>query len=120
MKDIDDRILKIERIIEQLDEVYMSLCIDEAKGFEKFNIVVSDLSEQIGEIVSKASDISQMGVDIPVEVIVSQLNNITEACTNLDSIMLADTVRYEIRETLVFYKEILQEMKKENLSFEEN
>lgn len=72
-----------------------------------------NLAEVFPEIRSIYLDIINLGMDnnrtmteIPVEILLSQLKNLIEAYDAKDIIMLADTLRYEIKEGLHFCKEI--------------
>ncbi|MBQ3544342.1 MAG: hypothetical protein IJA34_05065 [Lachnospiraceae bacterium] len=72
------------------------------------NIVFTEFIEMIPKL-------QQLGVDIPIEVILQQLKNLVDAYEYRDSMLLADTLRYEINDSLQVYLEILEQLEKENI-----
>lgn len=47
------------------------------------------------------------GIDVPQDILITQVKNFMEAYEKKDVLMLADTMKYEIYEALCYYKEIL-------------
>lgn len=81
----------------------------------------------IGESLKYISDIMQdfiqyipifkeCGIDIPLEVVVGQLNNLMDAYEHKDTMMLWDTLNYEIKDTFEYYIEIKKEFEKQGVS----
>lgn len=117
--EMNERLDKVNQLIEKVDKCYMEFCKSEKDGFAEFQNIVSEISFVFEEFLSQAEYIGSLGVEVPTDMLVQQLTNMTEACKNIDSVMLADTLRYEVSETLAFYSEIIKEMIKENISFKE-
>ena len=69
------------------------------------------------EIINKVlTDLSIWGKqdnDIPLDVIFRQIKNLENALRDKDDFMLADTLKYEISNTLNYYLEIVNEYGKE-------
>lgn len=112
-----EKLKEIEELIQCTEDTYRVLCKDVGEGFATFQSNVQKITVIMGEILDNAARIQELGVEFPVEVVIQQLTNIAEACEKSDAVMLADTLHYEIKDTLLFYKEIISEMIKENLSF---
>lgn len=51
----------------------------------------------------------KVGIEIPEDVLIMQLNNLMDGIENKDVIKIADTLEYEICNTVDFYNELLQE-----------
>lgn len=88
---------------------------EEVKAFENIRYVIKVNNDIFTEFFSLVPLLKQLGVDIPIEVIAQQLNNLIIAYEKHDSMLLADTLRYEINDSLQVYLEILQELEKENI-----
>ncbi len=74
--------------------------------------VWSDINEQIEkvilamtEIVEWAQTLVEAGEDFPIDVVLQQIQNLNEAYTAKDEVLLADTLEYEIKNTLYVYLE---------------
>lgn len=72
----------------------------------------SDINEQIEkvilamtEIVEWAQKLIEAGADFPIDVVLQQIQNLNEAYTAKDEVLLADTLEYEITNTLYVYLE---------------
>ena len=72
------------------------------------NVVFSEFIELIPKLKA-------YGVDIPMDVILQQLKNLIEAYEYNDAMLLADTLKYEINDSLQLYIEIMEQLKKENI-----
>ena len=51
-----------------------------------------------------------IGIDVPKEILLSQIKNLMDAYEKMDPLMLADVLKYEISEALRTYEQILVEM----------
>ncbi len=72
----------------------------------------SDINEQIEkvilamtEIVEWAQKLIEAGTDFPIDVVLQQIQNLNDAYTAKDEVLLADTLEYEIKNTLYVYLE---------------
>lgn len=111
-----EKIDRIEEIISEINEIYKKLCQgDTNEGFRKFALQVANINGIFTELIDNIPKLWQYDIDIPSDVIIQQLNNMLESYEKKDVMMLTDTLRYEITDTLQFYKEVLQECIKENI-----
>ncbi len=74
---------------------------------------LKQIQEVLQEFLGRVEEFTGMGVEIPVDVITAQLLNMLRAMEEGDQILLADTLQYEIKNTLLFYTDILREIEKE-------
>ena len=50
---------------------------------------------------------------MPEDIILTQMKNLMTGFEKRDTVLLADTMEYEIKNTLLFYNDILKELAKE-------
>lgn len=111
-----EKILDLENIIREIESVYTLVCYGNRKeGFDTLTKLMPRLSLKLGEFLDSAEKFKNMGVDIPEDVIIQQIHNLAEALESRDSILLTDTLNYEIKNTLLFYIDIIRELEKENI-----
>lgn len=61
-------------------------------------------------MVTHLLQLKQNGVDIPIEIVMTQMENLKNSYANKDMVLLADVLQYEIGDTIDFYIEILKEI----------
>lgn len=106
----------IKKLINKIDNIYVNISkCDINTAYTMLNEIMPDINKCLMEFVSKIPELNKLGVDIPTDVIVQQLKNLLEAYKYKDSMLLADTLHYEINDTLTVYLEIIQELEKENI-----
>lgn len=109
--EIDNLIIKIGEITSLLYQNNTS------SAYKFFNNIMPQLNDIIAEFIEDIPRFKQFDVDIPQEVILSQLDNLLDAFENKDTIMLADTLEYEIKQALMVYKDILEQLDKDGIKY---
>lgn len=99
---------EIQKVIEQINHMIATLYKNEDDGYKELESLMPSIQMQMQKFLEQVPSYIQMGVEIPVEVIIAQLNNLTESMAQRDMVQLIDTLRYEIGDTLQFHYEILQ------------
>lgn len=113
---MNEKIERMNGIMADINDIYVMLCQgDVSEAFQKLASVVANVNGVLAELINNIPKLCQYDINIPSDVILQQLNNMLEAYENRDTILLSDTLHYEITDTLQFYKEILQECIKENI-----
>ena len=64
---------------------------------EKINPCIIEIQTVLKEFMDRVSEFQKLGVDIPMNVILEQLNNMVSGMEYGDMILLADTLEYEIK-----------------------
>lgn len=106
-----DKIEKIDCLLEDIVQVVNWLCISEAKNaFNKLAELMPELNSLIGQLLTEIPYYRELGVDLPEDIILAQLQNLMDGMQHRDMVMLADVLNYEIGETLQVYKEILEQL----------
>lgn len=108
---LEARIQKIDRIISEICDIIKWLCTSDSKeAFGKLAELMPDLNEVIGQLLTEIPHYRTLGVDLPEDVILAQLQNLAEGMQYKDMVLLMDTLQYEIMQTLQVYKEILEQL----------
>ncbi|MFQ9933208.1 MAG: hypothetical protein ACLRVQ_02100 [Lachnospiraceae bacterium] len=106
MKEIEEIIDNINKYTEHIFE----------GGFNE-GTTLKKIAESIQKIymefITIIPSLNDMGMNINREIIVGQIRNITDSIKRKDTVLLFDTLRYEILDTLKFYNEIKNIMEQE-------
>lgn len=104
-------------LIDKLNTCYEDLThCNVKKAYGNLKDYISDINKVFMEFIVMIPKLEKLGVKIPSEVLIQQLKNLLEAYEYEDSMLLADTLRYEIIDTLNLYVDISDELEKENIS----
>lgn len=80
------------------------------EAYTEFGKIFNELNNAMLTFINAIPAINSMGLDIPTEVVISQLNNMVEGFQYKDNVLLADTLEYEIMESMKLYDEILMQI----------
>ena len=80
------------------------------EAYNEFGKIFGDLNNAMLTFIKAIPTINSMGLDIPSDVVISQLNNMVEGFQYKDNVLLADTLEYEIMESMKLYDEILMQI----------
>ena len=101
----------VDNIIKQIPEVTVLLKQNkETEGYQAFNRLVPDINNAMTEFIELIPKLQTAGIDIPQDVILMQISNMAEGYEYRDNVLLADTLDYEILDTLQLYVEILEQL----------
>lgn len=108
---MNSMIENIKHTISEIDIIFDMLCENNTNpAIHKISKIIPILNDIITKLISEIPYYRQLGVDLPQDVILTQLSNLLEAFEHRDIIMLADSLRYEISDTLQVYEEILVQL----------
>lgn len=68
--------------------------------------IVNKVNRIYKELIADSIKYRQSGIEIPGEILCNQLKNLSDAISQSDIIGIADTLNYEIKQGLLFYKEV--------------
>lgn len=83
---------------------------DSKEAFGSLAEIMPELNGMIGTLLTEIPYYRTLGVDLPEDVILAQLQNLVEGMEYKDMVLLMDTLQYEISATLQVYKEILEQL----------
>lgn len=90
------------RIVEEMT-LHLRQASDDA--WDYVNAHVQELVYKMTEIVDWAQQKINEGEEFPVDILLQQLQNLNEAYTQKDEVLLADTLEYEVSNALQVYLE---------------
>ena len=97
----------IEMLIQDIEECAVRLYENNIKAVQQtIGSVVQNINNTYLFYINNAKEYTDRGIEIPVQILLSQMQNLLEAVDNQDIIMMADCLWYEIREGLLFFKDV--------------
>lgn len=115
--DYEKKILEIQEMKADMDKIYMDICrTDSEKAYQALSKVITSIAAMVTEFIENSQIFIQYGIEVPKEILLEQLQNLLDGFQNRDYIMIADTLHYEISDSLQFYIEILEAFQKENIA----
>lgn len=107
LEEINDLIARIPVIVQHAEENKTK------ETYEEFQQFMPKIQKVITSLLENIPKYREMGVDLPEDIILTQLSNLLMAIEHRDIILLSDTLQYEIINTIQVYKEILEEIEKQ-------
>lgn len=96
--EITDALKTVEEMVMRLRQV-----ADDTWNY--VNTHIQDLVYRMTEMVNWAQQQIDAGEEFPIDILLQQLQNLDDAYTQKDEVLLADTLEYEISNTLQIYLE---------------
>lgn len=93
---------KIENIIINLRQG------KEREAYKDINEQMPVINELFVDIIRNINIFKENGIDVSENIIMMQLENMIDGLENKDDVKLADTLEYEISQTINVYKEIMK------------
>lgn len=107
----------LNNLSQDVKEISLYFAQDKDEAYTEFSKKVENISEIMMSMINQSEKMNELGINVPKDIIIMQLENIVEGLDKKDSILLADTLEYEILPSLKFYQEILAEIEKQNPSY---
>lgn len=99
---------KIDKVIGEMQNVAEMLWKCEAGAYQCMNEYVSGWQAVLQEMMNRMCRWTEEGNEIPLDIIVCQMENFETAVRKKDDLMLADVLQFEFGETLKYYKGLLE------------
>lgn len=99
-----EQIQKMKTLLEEGEKVELELRQSQDGVWEHLAKILPDIIGVYQQFVELVNN----GVEIPIDVLIQQLENFETAYGQKDMVVLADTLEYEIKEGICFYIEILK------------
>ena len=104
-----EQIQKAESLLEKLQKVILELRQNQEHAVAHTAEMLPELV-QIFQTLFGMAETETKEVEIPTGILLQQLENFEQFYQQGDTVQLADTLEYEIKETVSFYLEILENM----------
>lgn len=106
-------VTQITTTIEEIDKVCNKLWQCDEEAYKEFKKLCEGWMEVINQVIIDLSLWKEQNESIPLEIVFQQVKNLETALNNKDDFMLADTLKYEINNTLEYYLEMAQQYGRE-------
>lgn len=104
-------IQKLKEYIKAAENISDMLYANDVSGAQKFiGETVNNVNNTYLGYINRADELKNRGIDIPVDILLSQMKNLMTAIDSKDIIMLADTMLYEIKEGMLFFIDVENEL----------
>lgn len=104
-----EKIRVAETLLEQMEKVILKLRHNEDRAVTGVGELLPNIVEIFRELFHMA-DQRAIDIEIPVDILIQQLENFEQFYQQQDIVQLADTLEYEVQESVRFYIEILKNM----------
>lgn len=102
---------KLKEYIKAAENISDMLYANDVSGAQKFiGETVNNVNNTYLGYINRADELKNRGIDIPVDILLSQMKNLMTAIDSKDIIMLADTMLYEIKEGMLFFIDVENEL----------
>jgi hypothetical protein len=103
--------MDIEALLNSIEQFTDSMFEEEYKRYEKFQKLLPGIQRYITELIQLMAGLGAEGRN-NIEKLMQQMRNLSEAIEKKDTVLLFDTVYYEIKDSLYLYQEILKDMER--------
>lgn len=101
---MDNKMREAQELLQEIERGVIEFRQGRDAAWQNF----SKLMPWITGVYQWMVQIANSGVELPVEVLLQQLENVESAYVKKDMVLMADTLEYEVREGVCFYIEILK------------
>ena len=99
----------IDNLIDLTQKTATLLYMNNAEQAQQnLGLIISNVSGIYTEMIADTIRYNNLGIEIPGRILCDQIQNLSEAVAESDIIAIADTLMYEIKEGLMFYREVKQ------------
>ena len=97
----------MEKLLNEIEKTIFVFCQGQDDGLNLYKKNMPAVLDAISELMDIAENTE---FEIPVNVLVQQLKNLEESYTKSDTVILADTLEYEIKNSIMFLMDTKKEM----------
>jgi hypothetical protein len=101
--------MDIKTLINKITKLTEDMFKEECNRYADFNALFPDIRRYYMQLMNLMSDLGQEGAT-NMNLLLEQMRNLSEAIEKRDSVLLYDTLYYEVRETLRLYQEVLEKV----------
>lgn len=98
---------EIQNAIEEIDNFIIALYKDYECTIQNINKIVSLVNDIISRLLNEIEYYKEQGEEIDTNIIIQQLNNLLQGIQYNDQILITDTLKYEIIESMNMYRDLV-------------
>ena len=99
---------QIEKMTKEMELVAKELWSGNESAYQILSGYIAGWQEFLQRMIDKMCQWAETGTEIPLDIILCQLENFEVAMNKKDDLMLADVLNFEWKETLKYYKGLLE------------
>lgn len=100
----------LKDLIARIDEFVMNIYSYDIGIYNTISELITDINYHYVDFIKLIPKLNEIGMNIDAEGITQQIVHLSDSIKYFDRIEIYDTLKYEIRDTLTFYNEILEIM----------
>ncbi len=104
-------IQELKEYVKAAENISNMLYANDVSGAQQ---IIGDTVKNVNNIylgyINRTDELEGRGIEVPVDILLSQMQNLMTAIDSKDIIMLADTLLYEIKEGMLFFTDIENEL----------
>ena len=98
----------IDNVIGEMNGITEQLWQGNEEAYQKLSEYAKGWQQILQEMIANMCRWTEEGKEIPLDIVLCQLENFDMALTRKDDMMLADVLNFELKETLNYYKGLLE------------
>jgi len=100
---------KIKQLTKEFEEIAIQLYKGDGSGIGAVSGLLNEAVALMNVFIGVIPALNKMGIDVPRDVIDAQVENLQNGLEYKDLYLLADTLKYEINDTLTIIGELVAE-----------
>ena len=105
--------MTIQQLIMEVNDLTKNMFREDYNIYMKFNNLFPYIHKYYQELIGLIPTLKSIGLGIDSRKVLDQLRGLSEAIEKRDTILLFDTLHYEVTDTLNLFKEIKEIMEQE-------
>lgn len=99
-------IQELKKLKIKIEDIMVELRQNRDKIMNQVNEVIPEISLFLNDVLNECVEQKDNDKNLPIDILIQQVKNWNESYTYKDIVMMADTIQYELMETIEFYIQI--------------
>lgn len=99
-------IQELKKLKIKIEGIMVELRQNRDRIMNQVNEVIPEISLFLNDVLNECVEQKDNDKNLPIDILIQQVKNWNESYTNKDIVMMADTIQYELMETIEFYIQI--------------
>ena len=99
-------IQELKKLKIKIEGIMVELRQNRDRIMNQVNEVIPEISLFLNDVLNECVEQKDNDKNLPIDILIRQVKNWNESYTYKDIVMMADTIQYELMETIEFYIQI--------------
>lgn len=99
-------IQELKKLKIKIEGIMVELRQNRDRIMNQVNEVIPEISLFLNDVLNECVEQKDNDKNLPIDILIQQVKNWNESYTYKDIVMMADTIQYELMETIEFYIQI--------------